>query len=68
MTPRKRLAPNNQAVMPNLGTQFAGYECACSKSDEAPSIVTWASPGKGVNGESVNSSNPRLSAIRAKIK
>jgi hypothetical protein len=29
------------------------------KSEENPSIITWASRGKGVMGESINDSSPK---------
>jgi hypothetical protein len=53
--PRKILSVN-----PNRKTRKQEFSFNTNlgyKSKANPSVVTWASPGKGVQGESVNSQN-----------
>ena len=51
---RKPLRPNQQRGI----TQHFPYNANLGyKSKANPSVVTWSSPGKGVQGESVNSQN-----------
>lgn len=55
MVPRKILSVN-----PNRRTRKQEFSFNTNlgyKSKANPSVVTWASPGKGVQGESVNSQN-----------
>ena len=47
-------------VIPNRRTRKQEFNFNTNlgyKSKANPSVVTWASPGKGVQGESVNSQN-----------
>jgi hypothetical protein len=50
---RKVLKVNNRR---SVKQEFTFNNNLGYKSKADPSIVTWASPGKGMNGESVNSS------------
>jgi hypothetical protein len=61
--PRKPAIPNNRANLPLqtlLGSQFVTPKFP--KSVEEPSIKTWKTPGKGVEGQSVTggANNPHL--------
>lgn len=56
MIPRKPLAPNNGAPNRGLFSQFP-YSPKYPKAQEHPSIFTYTSPGRGMNGEH-NSGNP----------
>jgi hypothetical protein len=65
MIPRKRIAPNNRANLPL--ESFMGYQFAPGKfpkSKEEQSIVTWNSPGKGQQGESVTGGSNKQIIIR----
>lgn len=63
MLPRKNLAPNNQKLTPKEYSPTLGPQWP--KSTEIPSIVSWASPGRGQAGESVSGGpNTKRWAIR----
>jgi hypothetical protein len=49
MLPRQPLLPNNGAALNTLWSNFEYHPEI--KSVEEPSIVTWAGPGRGVEGE-----------------
>jgi hypothetical protein len=42
-----------------MNDQNANLSSVQLKSEENPSIISWASRGKGVMGESVNDSSPK---------
>lgn len=62
MYPRKALRPNQQVLQAVLGSQFMPYNFP--KSIERPSIVTYDTPGKGQQGESVTGGKNRQTYIR----
>jgi hypothetical protein len=51
---RKPLKINNRT---SVKQEFGFNPVLGYKSDAQPSVVTWRSPGKGVEGESYNSQN-----------
>jgi len=59
MIDRKPLTPRPQR---SIKSEFA-YS-PFPKANERPSIVGWASPGKGVQGESVTGGNYRRAVVR----
>lgn len=58
---RRPLRPNNQTYSPVSGSQwFAKFP----KSSEKQSVVSWAKPGKGQQGESVTGAPYKSQVIR----
>ena len=57
---RKVLQPNNGQ---GVKSEFAYNANLGFKSKASPSIVTWASRGKGVQGEEVNATNNAARSI-----
>lgn len=51
---RQRLRPNNRR---SVKSEFSFNQNLGYKSAASPSIVTWSTRGRGVQGESVNSTN-----------
>jgi hypothetical protein len=61
MIPRQPLVPNKQQLNPVMGSQFF---VKYPKSDEKQSIVSYARPGKGAQGESVTGGKNSMTIIR----
>ena len=57
---RKPLAPNKRR---SVKSEFSFNNNLGFKSKANPSVVTWASRGKGVQGEEVNSTNVAARSI-----
>lgn len=65
MLPRRPVAPNNRMGMPLeklKGRQFAAVKYP--KNNERTTTATWASPGRGAQGESVTGGTYRANIIR----